>query len=251
MNVTLVCEDSFDGIMTAIYDGWVLMNKGYNVGIYPGNEYEPDFFSEYIFTKTDMNKAYKVSESIRRKVSVEAHAMVYRATLHFDKKKGNVIFEFLKIAYPTGTKVVRMLNNSWVMELMELDRKVKNESHLFKGFVRFKELDGGVLYSSIRPKCNVVPLISHHFKNRFPLENWIIYDESRKIAAVHPKGRECIITNGKDFNESIENNYQRDNYEDLWKVFFNTIAIESRKNPRCQNTNIPKWYRENMVEFKK
>ena len=27
-NVTLVCDDTFDGIMTAIYDGWVLMNKG-------------------------------------------------------------------------------------------------------------------------------------------------------------------------------------------------------------------------------
>ena len=26
--ITLVCDDSFDGIMTAVYDGWVLMLKG-------------------------------------------------------------------------------------------------------------------------------------------------------------------------------------------------------------------------------
>ena len=32
-DITLVCDDSFDGIMTAIYDGWVLMLKGNKVKI--------------------------------------------------------------------------------------------------------------------------------------------------------------------------------------------------------------------------
>ena len=36
MNVMLVCEDNIEGIMTAIYDGWVYMNKGYSVNIHPG-----------------------------------------------------------------------------------------------------------------------------------------------------------------------------------------------------------------------
>jgi hypothetical protein len=34
MNVTLVCENNIEGIMTAIYDGWVYMNKGYSVNIH-------------------------------------------------------------------------------------------------------------------------------------------------------------------------------------------------------------------------
>ena len=38
-DITLVCDDSFDGIMTAIYDGWVLMLKGNKVKIYPGDDY--------------------------------------------------------------------------------------------------------------------------------------------------------------------------------------------------------------------
>ena len=38
MNITLICEESFDGIMTAVYDGWVFMNKGYEVSIHPGKE---------------------------------------------------------------------------------------------------------------------------------------------------------------------------------------------------------------------
>lgn len=44
MNVMLVCEDNIEGIMTAIYDGWVYMNKGYSVNIHPGSDYAPTFF---------------------------------------------------------------------------------------------------------------------------------------------------------------------------------------------------------------
>ena len=43
-NVTLVCDDTFDGIMTAIYDGWVLMNKGCIVSIHPERVIRQLFF---------------------------------------------------------------------------------------------------------------------------------------------------------------------------------------------------------------
>ncbi len=251
MNITLVCEDSFDGIMTAIYDGWVLMNQGHEISIYPGDSYTPTFFSEYRPIETDIDKAYKVSESIRRKISAEAHTMVFRASLHYDKNKGNIIFEFLKIAYPMGGKITKMLGNEYVMGLMELARKVWNEAHLFKGFVRFKELSGKVLYSHIDPKCDVLPAIGYHFQERFPLENWIIYDEKRKKAAVHPAGEKYFFLNGQDLQELLKNSGTNDDYEELWKVFFTTIGIESRKNDRCQDTHLPKWYRKNMIEFDK
>ena len=42
--ITLVCDDSFDGIMTAVYDGWVLMLKGNKVKIYPGDDYAYELF---------------------------------------------------------------------------------------------------------------------------------------------------------------------------------------------------------------
>ena len=48
MNVTLVCENNIEGIMTAIYDGWLYMNKGYSVNIHPGSDYAPTFFLSLI-----------------------------------------------------------------------------------------------------------------------------------------------------------------------------------------------------------
>ena len=42
---------------------------------------------------------------------------------------------------------------------------------------------------------------------------------------------------------------QRDIYTDLWKEFFETIAIKERENPRCQRTHMPLHYRKHVTEF--
>ena len=40
-----------------------------------------------------------------------------------------------------------------------------------------------------------------------------------------------------------------DEYTDLWKVFFETIAIKERTNSKCQNNLFPMWTRTHAVEF--
>lgn len=251
MNVTLVCEESFEGIMTAVYDGWVLMNQGYQVNIHPGKSYTPSFFSEFVTIETDTEKAEKVAASIRIKVSLEAYTMVFRACMHYAEDRADAVFEFLKAAYPAGAKVVKMLGNPSVMRVMELSRKVANETHLFKEFLRFTELKGNVLYAKIEPKCDVILFVSFHFQERFPNENWIIYDPKRMKAVVHPVGGKCILINDKDMDELTKDMQHHDDYESLWKVFFHTIGIDARYNPKCQRNMMPLWYRKNATEWMK
>ena len=246
-----MCEESFEGIMTAVYDGWVFMNQGHQVNIHPGTGYAPSFFSEFIPIETNMDKAEKVAASIRIKISVEAYTMVFRACMHYAEDRADAVFDFLKVAYPIGARVVKMLGNPAVMRVLELSRKVMNETHLFKEFLRFTELKGKVLYGKIEPKCDVVLLLSQHFKDRFPEENWIIYDPKRIKTVVHPAGGTCILVKDKDMDELTKDMQNHDNYEDLWKVFFNTIGIDARYNPKCQRTMMPLWYRKNAVEHQK
>ena len=37
-------------------------------------------------------------------------------------------------------------------------------------------------------------------------------------------------------------------YQNLWKLFFNTIAIKERTNPRCQMQYMPKKYWNDLIE---
>jgi probable DNA metabolism protein len=226
------------------------MNKGCQVHIHPGKDYSPTFFSEFISIETDMDKAIKVAASIRVKISVEAYMMVYRACMHYDEDKADAIFQFLKIGYAVGERVIKMLTNPFVMRIMELSRKAANEAHLFKGFIRFDELKGGVLYSRITPKCDVVPLVTHHFEERFPEEDWIIYDSIRKKAAVHKHNMDIVMVEGRDIDKLTKDLQRDDEYRQLWKIFFDTIGIDARQNSKCQQTNLPQWYRNNMTEFK-
>ena len=71
------CEDSLDGIFTAIYDAW---DSGYGlmnvrIEVLNGRDdcYNMELFSEYIPVETNEEKAEKVARSIRYKISEEAY----------------------------------------------------------------------------------------------------------------------------------------------------------------------------------
>lgn len=256
--ITIICEDSFDGIMTAVYDGWVFMKKGNQVSIWAGDNCEYNLFSEYITIETDTDKSISVSKSIKNKISKKAFLWVYTAAMHFDGGKGTTILGFLKVGYEAGKRVTEYLDNPYVMRMMELNRKVTNEAHRFKEFIRFSEIRKGILYSEIAPKCDVITLVAPHFEDRFPMENWVIYDKKREKSAVHPAGGRWFVMSGQKFNMSeLKNNgnikfaidTHIDNFEELWKVFFDAVAVESRINPQCRRNMLPLWYRENMLEF--
>lgn len=249
MNNTLICEDSFDGMMTAVYDGWVLMNQGHSIHIHPGELYDYSFFTEYINIDTDLEKSVKVAESIRKKISVEAYMLVFRACMHFAEDRVDAVVGFLKQGYRVGGRITKDFGNPVVMRVTELARKSSNEAHLFKEFIRFQELQGNILYGCIAPKCDVLPLVEQHFHTRFPLENWIIYDENRRKALVHQRSCECVTVSGADVEARIKLLEREDDYEALWKVFFEAIGIKERENYKCQRNHLPKWYRKHMTEM--
>ena len=49
----------------------------------------------------------------------------------------------------------------------------------------------------------------------------------------------------KELNETEEE------YSDLWKVFFENIAVKERENKKLQTGNLPLRFREHMTEFEK
>ncbi|MGN0383115.1 MAG: TIGR03915 family putative DNA repair protein [Eubacterium sp.] len=244
--IILVCEESFAGIMTAIYEAWILMNKNIDVHIQVGYQYNISLFTTYRNIETDYKKAEKVSKSIKNKISQDAYEMVFRASLHQSPYRGETIFNFLKVGYKIGPKVTDRFSDAAVMDLFELSRKVANEAHLFKGFVRFEDING-VLFSRIDPKSDVIELIAPHFNDRYPNEKWIIYDGVRRKSAVHQVGSTWIIVDGEI--DIINQEHNDENYQKLWQIFFNAIAIESRENYECQRNLIPKWYRKNVIEL--
>ena len=201
-------------------------------------------FSREIEVVTDPRKVERTIYSIQTRLGYSVYDTLLRALCHYDEERATTVLGYLVRAFAKGHDISDYLSDRYVMRVMELSRKVENERQKFYGFLRFRDT-GNVLVAQMEPKCNLVPLMMEHFTDRFPNENFIIYDKNREIAAVHEAYHNCVLTAGVELDLA---KYGEDAFEVLWKQYVSSMEIVQRHNEKCQNTMMPKWYRKYMFE---
>jgi probable DNA metabolism protein len=207
---------------------------------------EPITLYEVYIIETDELKAKRVLKSISQKISKDALKLVKTVFLSCLDQKELHMLKFLLRGYEEGRYIINKLGDPDVAVLLKAERHLRGEAHLLSGFIRFTDYDGS-LAAAITPKNYVLPFIMRHFIMRFKDEDFIIYDKTNKAALIY-QNRKAEIISLKDikFPEISE---EESKFRDLWKRFYDTIAIEARTNPRCRMTHMPKRYWENMPEM--
>lgn len=254
MSMTIyTCRPEFDDMMTCIYDAWASRKGHANVHL----ELEPveqmSLFCDYIHVEAEEEKVKKVTSSIRKKISGEAYRQIYYTAIGTDPERLDVIYRFLVLGFFYGGKVVNMLTEEPVMKLMELSRKAAREVHFFHEFARFTSVNGQVYVSHIEPKSDVIVSVAEHFADRMPSEHFIMIDDTRKKAVIHPKDEDFYvrILTEEEYEKLRQAEFLEDDFTALWRQYFESIAIEARKNPKCQMNMMPLWYRKHATEFMK
>lgn len=244
-----LCDGTIDGIFTAIYEAWESKYGYQNIQIAESQE-NYQLFTDYIQVITDGEKAEKVAESIKRKISKGAYEMICRAALCKNQKKADAIYRFLLLGFGVGEQIVEQLAHPYVQPIFQMDRRVNNEVLHYLGFLRFKQLENTVLIARIRPENHIITLLSSHFADRLPEENWMIYDEGRKCATVHRGGGTWFYTDGEGINtEAFEKLSDKEKQMQLiWSHFVQAVGIKERYNDKLQFQMLPKRYREFMPE---
>lgn len=247
-----MCEDSFEGMLCGVYDAWT-SRKGHSqvkLGIKDQGE-SLELFCDYVDVPEDGEKAEKVIRSIREKISEEAYEAVYKASLSMEKDRADRIYRFLIYGFHVGAGITDMLQIPAVCDIFEMCRYVGNEAHLTTEFLRFSEMEGNLLVSRIGPKNDVLVLIAPHFADRLSGENFMIYDEKRGKAVIHPAMRPWAVVypSSEEWKERLTKAVEEDVYKVLWKAFRKSVTIRERINPRCQMNHLPLRYRPYMTEF--
>jgi probable DNA metabolism protein len=196
---------------------------------------------------TDPARAERVRASIPRKISGRALELVMTVFCSCLPKKELRLLEFLLQGYREGGKLCFKLGDAVMEPLLSAEKHLLHEAHLLKGFVRFSDV-GGALVAVITPKNYILPYIARHFTLRYHDEQFMIFDKTNKAALVYRKGKADILQ--VDHVAFPEISKKEARYQALWKQFYNTVAIESRENPRCRMTHMPKRYWANMLEVK-
>lgn len=249
----LVCEDSLDGIFTAVYDGWKYAVQGNLVEIRTEEPENLELFCTIESISTDREKSAKVGRSIYRTLGRLVYEDLCFAASAVHDRKGTAIFHTLFRALSRGRcnrRILQEVADPDIHLVTKLRIRAWNNYHHYLGFVRFREVGGGVLFARITPDCDILEMLGGHFADRFPNENWMIFDAGRDKVLLHPRQGPCTVQREVRLSEKYGAELaEAEVYEELWRAFTASIAITERSNPKLQQQFLPLKYRGNMPEF--
>lgn len=238
-------------MLTCIYDAWGSKLGHANVSLMLEPVTEPELFTDYIHVAPDEEKAQKVIRSVREKLSNECYKWLYYISCSEETDKLDIMYRYLVKAFHTGPCILNMLQDRTISRAMEINRKVGNEAHLSREFMRFSSVDNQVYVAHFSPKADVLVMVAPYFCDRMPSEYWVIIDATRQLAAVHPKNSDYYLREltDEEINEIKKAADTHDEFIALWKTYFESIAIKERENYKCQRSHFPLWMRKHVTEF--
>ena len=248
------CEDSLEGIFTAIYNTYE--DKCDRADTIISLTDELFLFAEYIPVEVDVTKAIKVMQTLQKKFGEEDYMRICMALASPDTGKAQAVYQAIAKGLEKKCHAGHLLDNladDAVNKVFFLSRAANNEYLHLRGFIRFAELHNGIMYSAIGPKNNVLTFLMPHFADRFPMENFMIYDEGRRLFGIHPAGKEWYLMQNNEVSVKKEELNFSDGeveYRELFQHFCHMIAIKERRNLELQRNMLPLRFREYMIEFK-
>jgi len=249
---TLIYDGTFDGFLTAVF--YVFEYKLKHVKIQNKNNTQNGLFSEIEEIVTDENKAYRVWKGLKGKLSKHGHFQLYYAFLSEQPNVENLLLDYIKYAFEKNTKVDKDFSHSSVLKIAQIAKMVGREKHRMEAFVRFKLTKDEIYFANVEPDFNVLPLILKHFKRRYADQKWVIYDIKRKYGIFYnlekvefidmefPSNYDFTKTNADYFAE------KEFDFQQLWKNYFDSTNIDSRKNMKLHIRHVPKRYWKYLSE---
>jgi len=245
------CEQNWEAVLSCIYAAFNSKLGYKNISL----RFEPidqlSIFDEYIHVDCNKEHAEKMMDLINLRISPYVYNELAFCSMSHEEDMLDNIYRVLILGFNYGPNILGMVQYRDVMRNMEIRKALGREIHHFVEFSRFHKLPQNMYVAHIEPRSRLVQGLGHHFSDRMPSEHWMIIDDIHKEAIVHPKDEEWYYRklSNEEFNRLLKTEEINDEYTDMWKVFFNAIAIKERNNPRCQTNFFPKWTRKHAVEF--
>ena len=194
--------------------------------------YSPSLFETIIKPNIDNDPTFITK--ITKSSSKEVLKLITYTFLSNAQNKELVLYYLILNTLIYKDKIIYQRNLNCVNTALKLAHRVSSENHKTKGFTRFKMINNKFLYAEISPDNNILELLSKHFQKRLKNELWIIKDTNRNILSIYDLNTYHIISGENIKLLALEKNKNDNYYENLWCIFFKTIAIKERKNKKCQ-----------------
>lgn len=246
------CEDSMEGILTAIFQAYAERRNPEDTFLCLTDD--PLLFGEDVAVQPEEGRTRRVINTLRRRFGMEDYQRLCMALASEDQEKAQAVYRTVEAGLKNNCGQGHLFDNladPYIHKAFALARSVSTETGHQKQFLRFQEMENGILYARIGAKYDVLAFLMPHFADRLPIENFVIYDENRNLFGIHPAGREWYLFRGEETHRLAELRFSGEEreYQELFRQFCRTITIEGRRNQKLQKGMLPLRFREYMVEF--
>lgn len=235
-------DGSFRGLLCCVFDSYTRKERPLSISCGTQEQTSLDPVHQVIAVPEHTRR---IADSIRARAP-KALPFLKRAFLTCLPEKELHIYRVISKLYAEGPAFLRNPTDPAIYPLCTALRHMSAELEKLRGFVRFSEFDG-IYAAEIEPKNRVLPALRSHFCARFADQPFLIYDRTHHEALFYAGGIWKITP--LDSFTMARPDQKEAHYRTLWKTFFDTIAIQSRSNRRCQMTHLPLRYRATMTEF--
>lgn len=247
----LIYDGTFEGLLTVIFE--IYDRKLGQVNVQKAGDADSAMFEEVLNVSTDEYRATRVLNGLRDKLSANGIQRVYVAHLAGIDNEENSIVGFIRYAFDSKANIEENYGNRYVQRVSEVVKMMRREKHRMEAFIRFQKLQDKIYYAVIEPDFNVLPLLIRHFKSRYADQKWMIYDIKRSYGLYYDlRDTEFISMEFSDVksaaNVAASFNEDEEVYQHLWKNYFKSVNIASRKNTKLHVRHIPKRYWKHLTE---
>ena len=241
-----IYDDSFDGLLTALFYGY---QEREEIGIFRSSLYAPTLLDTETQIPTEADKAERVYQSILQKLSQNTFENIFCLYLSELDGIGSLALKYLKLCYKYGDSINLAKHHAIISEVDSISKRVRFEAHMFRGFVRFKEIRPMLFYAKITPTYNILPLLAEHFQVRFSDQNFMIHDTKRDSVLVY--NQKDLFLQNLTPNEAkvLLHTSLEDPFEALFKTYYQSTTITERINIKRRNHYMPRRYFKNLVEL--
>jgi len=244
MACIFVYDGSFEGLLTVLHMLQEAREEPEDIKA-EGKALQESLLAETVYVHTDIEQAESLSADICERISHRALRNVFNAFLSEMDGAEYHIYHYLRLGWELGADVEARLGDEHVHAVHRMSRCTGREAHRMRGFLRFRQLDSGAYYAPLLSQCNVLYQVARYFVGRLGDQDWIIHDLAREQAAFCVGG-ELAFCDLPGFDPRFSG--EEELCQELWRMYFKTIAVAERRNSRQQKSCMPMKYWHILVE---
>lgn len=246
-------DKSFEGLLTAVFDAY--SRKTFPDVLLAEEEPLPLFYDEAVTVYTDADKADRVWKGLRKRVSPYALSYITTAWLSELPQIDGLLFRYIRKALNSPQSVELNFGDPDILEVSKICKKVSQERHRAIQFARFQKAADGIFFGAFEPVYNILPLAIGYFKDRFAFQKWLVYDMIREygyyfdlseVTEVRFDAKGSHLLSGWLSDEIRA--HDEEQFQQLWKAYFQSITIRERVNPKLHRQNMPARFWKFMPE---